>query len=196
MANVTSSVNTNSRDLDPLVLVSSGATKLKRAVPGSDKTASGLTPNSAAQEVGTHVDDAAFGIAIDTVSAAGWLADQTAPDSVDEGDVGIARMTLDRIVRVVSQERSNASTKANVAGAAASTTILAANALRTGATVWNDSTAILYIDLTGGTASATSCSVKLIADAYYEVPYGYHGLITGIWASATGSARVTELTAP
>lgn len=83
-------------------------------------------------------------------------------------------------------------TKANVSGSASSVTILAANVGRTGATIWNDSTAILYLDLTGGTATSTSCSVKLVADAYFEVPFHHSGLITGIWASATGSARVTE----
>lgn len=91
---------------------------------------------------------------------------------------------------------SSSATKANVSDAATSTTILAANVSRIGATIWNDSTAILYLDLTGGTATATSCSVKLIADAFYEVPFGYTGLITGIWASdASGAARVTEFVA-
>lgn len=42
------------------------------------------------------VDDSAFTIATDSVSVSGYLADETAPDSVDEGDVGAARMTLDR----------------------------------------------------------------------------------------------------
>lgn len=42
-------------------------------------------------------DDAAFTIATTTVMPAGFLADQTSPDSVDEGDVGAARMTLARI---------------------------------------------------------------------------------------------------
>ena len=88
--------------------------------------------------------------------------------------------------------RADVATKANVAGSASSVTLLAANARRIGASVVNDSAAILYIDLTGGTASATSYSVQLAAGAYLEVPFGYTGLITGIWASATGSARVTE----
>lgn len=43
-----------------------------------------------------HVDDSAFTVGTDSVGAAGYLADETTPDSVDEGDVGIARMTLDR----------------------------------------------------------------------------------------------------
>jgi hypothetical protein len=41
-------------------------------------------------------DDSAFTVGTDTVGAVGMLADETAPDSVDEGDIGIPRMTLDR----------------------------------------------------------------------------------------------------
>jgi len=42
------------------------------------------------------VDDSAFTVATDSVSVSGYLADETTPDSVDEGDIGAARMTLDR----------------------------------------------------------------------------------------------------
>lgn len=42
------------------------------------------------------VDDSAFTVGTDSVGVAGFLADETAPDSVDEGDAGAARMTLDR----------------------------------------------------------------------------------------------------
>lgn len=41
-------------------------------------------------------DDAAFTVATSKVIAVGMLADETTPDSVDEGDVGIPRMTLSR----------------------------------------------------------------------------------------------------
>lgn len=82
-------------------------------------------------------------------------------------------------------------TLSNVAGSASSVTLLAANADRRGATIWNDSAAVLYVKF-GATASATSCTVKMIADSYYEVPFGYTAVIDGIWASATGSARITE----
>ena len=49
------------------------------------------------------VDDSAFTVGTDYVGAIGFLADETAPDSVDEGDVGIPRMTLDRkiLTRIV-----------------------------------------------------------------------------------------------
>lgn len=83
-------------------------------------------------------------------------------------------------------------THANVAGATSSTSLLAANAARKGAAIFNDSTSVLYVKLGFG-ASSTSFAVKMEAGAYYEVPFGFTGLITGIWASATGSARVTEL---
>lgn len=42
------------------------------------------------------IDDSAFGIGVDGVNPQGFLADEVTPDSVDEGDIGIARMTLDR----------------------------------------------------------------------------------------------------
>jgi hypothetical protein len=80
-----------------------------------------------------------------------------------------------------------------VAGSASSVTILAANGGRKGATVVNDSTVLLYLKL-GTTASATDYTVKMAADQYYEVPFNYTGRIDGIWASATGNARITELT--
>lgn len=41
-------------------------------------------------------DDSAFTPATSYVGASGFFADETAPDSVDEGDIGAARMTLDR----------------------------------------------------------------------------------------------------
>jgi len=83
-------------------------------------------------------------------------------------------------------------TLTNVTGIATSTTLLAANTARLGATIHNDSTAALYVKF-GITASTTSYSVKIAVDGYYEVPFGYTGRIDGIWASAAGAARITEL---
>lgn len=80
----------------------------------------------------------------------------------------------------------------SVASSASNVTLLASNANRRGATIFNDSSAILYVKL-GATASTSSFTAKLIQDAYYEVPFGYTGIIDGIWASATGNARITEI---
>ena len=86
-------------------------------------------------------------------------------------------------------------TTTSVADTASSTTLLAANADRAGATIANDSTAVLYLLLGSGTASATNYTVRMVQHAYYEVPFGYTGTITGIWASdpGDGAARVTEI---
>lgn len=94
----------------------------------------------------------------------------------------------------VREKPSTTSAATNVSGSASSVTVLALNAQRRGATIYNDSTAILYLKL-GATASTTSFTVKMQPDSYYEVPFGYTGVIDGIWASATGSARVVEISA-
>jgi hypothetical protein len=45
----------------------------------------------------SHADDAAFTIgSASSITPTGYLADETTPDSVDEGDVGVPRMTLTR----------------------------------------------------------------------------------------------------
>lgn len=85
-------------------------------------------------------------------------------------------------------------TPSNVASSASSVTILAANSSRLGATIYNDSTQVLYLLLGSGTASSSNYSVQLVGGAYYEVPFNFKGQLTGIWASASGNARVTELT--
>lgn len=89
-------------------------------------------------------------------------------------------------------------TLANVAASASSVTALAANTARKDAFFWNDSTVTAYLKF-GTTASATSCTVKLDPDDFYELPKSkdgkvYLGIITVIHASATGTLRVTELT--
>jgi hypothetical protein len=94
----------------------------------------------------------------------------------------------------VKEQKAATPVLANVAGSASSVTLLSANASALGRTIVNDSTAVLYVKF-GTTASTTSYTVQLVANAYYEVPFGYTGRIDGIWASATGAARVTEITA-
>lgn len=85
-------------------------------------------------------------------------------------------------------------THSSVNSAAASTTILAANANRKGARIFNTDANALYLDLSGGTAVAASrAQVKLATDEGYDVPFGCTGLITGIWAAdGAGVASVVE----
>ena len=73
------------------------------------------------------------------------------------------------------------------------TTVLASNNSRKGATIYNEGTVTVLVKL-GSTASATSYTVKILQDGYYEVPFGYTGIVTGITASGTATCRVSELT--
>lgn len=87
-----------------------------------------------------------------------------------------------------------ATSLANVASSASSVTLQAANTARRGWTAFNDSSQVLYVKF-GATASATSYAAKIPAGGYFEMPRPiYTGVIDGIWASAQGSAKVTEIT--
>lgn len=56
-----------------------------------------------------YVDDSAYSVASGYVGVMGALADESSPDSVDEGDIGAPRMTLDRklLTRVVGNTDTN-----------------------------------------------------------------------------------------
>lgn len=121
--------------------------------------------------------------------------DDTSPTAITENQFGNVRMSADRSLLVTS--RATTPTQTSVAGSASSVSLLAANNARKGAVITNDSSAVLYIKL-GTTASTTSYTVTLAGSASapfssYEVPFGYVGAIDGIWASATGNARITEI---
>lgn len=94
----------------------------------------------------------------------------------------------------VMNGRASTATLSNVSGSASSVSILASNTSRLGVQVFNDSTVAMYLKY-GATASATSFTVKLQPAAHWEMPSPiYTGALDGIWVSATGSARVTEMT--
>lgn len=86
-------------------------------------------------------------------------------------------------------------TLSNVAGTASNVTVLASNTSRRAVVIVNDSTAALRLKF-GSAASATSFTYLLQPGDTLELTSTiYTGIITGLWDSATGSARVTELTA-
>lgn len=96
----------------------------------------------------------------------------------------------------VAEEPASTGTVTSVASAATSTTLLAANAARKGATIYNTDANAVKILLAAGTASATNFSVSIAANGYYEVPFGYTGIITGIWdVDGAGAALITQFTA-
>jgi hypothetical protein len=103
----------------------------------------------------------------------------------------------------VAAGAGNAGTSAvtrTVVAAGASVTLKVANANRIGLAVYNNAITNLFLKL-GAVASITagveSFTTRLLPNAYYEVPFGYTGIVEGIWdaADANGEALVTELTA-
>jgi len=100
-----------------------------------------------------------------------------------------------RYIANTSIAASSSSAVTSVAASASSVTLLATNTSRKGAMIVNDGAKNLFVKF-GTTASTTSYTVKLIAGSFFEVPFSYTGIITGIWDVVVGgdAARVTELT--
>jgi hypothetical protein len=93
----------------------------------------------------------------------------------------------------VSSAKPSITTTSSVAASTGNVVLLASNGTRLGATVYNDSSALLYLKL-GPTASLSDFTIKLFPLSYYEVPYGYTGEIDGFWSHTGGFARIGELT--
>lgn len=84
-------------------------------------------------------------------------------------------------------------TNTSVSGSTSQVTLLASNANRKGATIYNDSILnALKISL-GATVTANNFTVVIASSGYYELPFGYTGIVTGIFNTATGAARITEV---
>lgn len=88
---------------------------------------------------------------------------------------------------------SSTGTPASVSSSATSVTLLASNGSRKGYLIFNDSTQVLYVTFSG-TSTTSLYSVKLYPNACCSSDLDYTGIISGIWASANGSAKVTEFT--
>lgn len=120
------------------------------------------------------------------IRASGMLAPWTVQIEVNTMPLYNASATL-------QPATSTTATPTTVASSIASVAILAANAARKGATVWNASTATLYLDLDTA-ATAADYAAKLDPGGYYEVPFGFTGALSGIWSAANGNALVREFT--
>lgn len=177
-------------------------TELPAAAALADAAANPTTPTVGAASLvfnGTTWDrargDTGNGLDVDVTRLPALVAGTANIGDVDVASIAAGDNNIGN-VDIASLPVASTATLANVADSASSVTLLAANAARKGASFWNDSTAILYLKF-GSAATSTSCTVKLIADAFYELPGPtvYSGLVSGIWASAPGGAcRVTELT--
>lgn len=83
-------------------------------------------------------------------------------------------------------------TFSNVPSANTNTVLLAANAARKGAFIYNASTKTLRVAL-GFNATVSNYSFVLAANTGQDV--NFNGPINGIWDAVNGSAKVTEITA-
>jgi len=107
-------------------------------------------------------------------------------------DVAMVDATGDQLTGFDSSRPASA-VLTSVAGSAVSVVLLAANAARRQWMIVNDSTKTLKVAF-AATASATAFSILLGAGAAYESSRdSYTGVIAGIWASANGNARMTEI---
>jgi hypothetical protein len=149
-----------------------GALRIAGAISCSNCTGSGAS----------KVDDAAFGVATDSVAPTGGMFDDVAPDSVNEGDVGIVRMSGNRNLYVnlrdnAGNERGlniDASGNLNVTTVSTVTAVTAiTNALPTG------TNSIGKVDVNGGTV------------AHDAVGTGVNPLLQGAYASQAAPTDVS-----
>lgn len=93
---------------------------------------------------------------------------------------------------MTASPQKQTATLTNVASSATNVTLFAASGQARMRTIFNDSTAVLYLKF-GATASTSSYTVQMATNTYYEFPIPvYAGQVDGIWASANGNARLTE----
>lgn len=91
--------------------------------------------------------------------------------------------------------RSGTATRSSVNSSTSSATILAENTSRKGASIYNSDANALYLDLSAGTAASSRCQYSVASGQTFEVPFGYTGAITGVWAAdGSGLADVVEFT--
>ena len=108
-------------------------------------------------------------------------------------DVAVVDGNGDHVTGFDSSRPANA-TLTSVAASVTSVSLLASNAARRQAIIVNDGNKTLYIAF-AATATTTAFTVRLGGgNEFVSEMNGYTGAISGIWDSAAGSARITEIT--
>jgi hypothetical protein len=162
-----------------------GATFLNASLPTGTNTIGAITGTGTAGTPATGVQ-----------TVQGIASGTALPVSLATNTPTIAAGTA--TIGAVKPAPSATGTITSVGLSLTSVTILASNANRLGAFVYNDSGNILYLALASGTAASTTAyTVQVPPNSFYELPSGqaiYTGAITGIALVASGNARVTELT--
>lgn len=159
-------------------------------------TVGGITPGTGAADLGKAEDAAHTSGDVGVMDLGVVNSGATIVFSSTDGDY--VPKSLDQNGRVYVVQKSPTATLANITGSAAPVTLFSANAARIGAVLTNESSSAIFIKF-GANATTTSYTVSLSGTtiapySYYEVPAGYTGRVDAFWSTATGVARVTELT--
>lgn len=120
------------------------------------------------------------------------------PSQLDLGDVRASAVAVVNTAGVqlsgFDQSRPATAALTSVAGSATSVSLLAANAARRQVFIDNDSTKTLYVAF-AATATIAAFTLRIASGQSWESELnGYTGAISGIWTSANGNARITEVT--
>jgi hypothetical protein len=142
------------------------------------------------------VDDAAFAPATSSVMMAGFQVDDTATDSVDEGDAGAARMTLDR--RQIVQLGETGAKDVVGGGSKTDTTdqsIMAALASNFNylcwLTVYNASATNTFATLKDGATTRAIIPLPAYGGAIFMPPRGIRATANTAWNVAAGASVTT-----
>lgn len=113
------------------------------------------------------------------------------PLVVVAADLDIRPLTCETDSVTVCQPEVTA-TFSSVAASLTNVTLLAANPNRKRAILFMDGTSTAFVKF-GAVASTTSFSIKIPTQTYYELTFGYVGVIDAIWSGTiNGSVRITE----
>lgn len=140
-------------DYEPLHTDANGALWVKDVNSASALTSLQLIDDT------VFADDAAFTVAVSKVTAIGLMADETSTDSVDEGDIGIPRMTLDRKqISVVYAHGAGGMSVATGSIAATKTDIGTANTAGSvyGWYIYNPNASVAYVQFFNTQASGVT----------------------------------------
>jgi len=141
-------------------------------------------------------DDAGFTVTSSKVSAVGFMLDDTSTDSVDEGDVGVARMTADRR-QLVQLGESGAK---DVVGGGSQTgtsdqSIMAALASNYNylcwLTVYNSSATNTFATLKDGSTTRAIIPLPAYGGAVLQWPRGLRSTSNTAWNVAAGASVTT-----
>ena len=111
---------------------------------------------------------------------------------IDNTDL-IWNIEVEAFIPVVSSNKYGSSIvlPSNVESSTEYAPLLAANPNRLGATIRNQSESRLFIDF-NSEVDDDIFAVELLPDAYYELPFGYTGVVCGRWLLANGIAVIRE----